>query len=95
MANTGPCTELAAPSEKVIRLNCSKPSKRAKQLIIDCTARPEQLHLCEVKVYGEYRVVALEPLSMPEVKSGESIEVVALEQLQLCEVKVYVVKCAK
>ena len=61
---TSPCKELASPSEKVIRLNCSKPSKQAKQLIIDCTARLEQLYLCEVKVYGEYRVVGLEPLSM-------------------------------
>ena len=40
-------------------------------------------------------VVALEPLSMHDVKNGESTEVVALEQLQLCKVEVYVVKCAK
>ena len=62
---TALCDRLSPPSPNVIRLRCGKASRKPRQLIIDCVDRKEPLHVCEVKVYGEYRMPLILTLLVP------------------------------
>ena len=62
LKNAKPCPQLASPHPGIIRLNCSEPSSQPKQLKIDCIDRVDPLHLCEVKVYGEHRMLLIQTL---------------------------------